>query len=399
MYNPTQTLLRNYAKVLVNFALNSGKGIRKGEVVSVQGDTSALPLMRAVMRAILVSGAHPIMRLTDESFLTTLYESAGDEQLTFFPSNYVKSLVDTVDHRIALLSDQDPLHLACVDPKKIMLSNKSSGIVRKWLFEKEDAGKLTWTLALYGTPGMAKEANLSLEAYWQQIIRACFLDYPDPVARWRKVFARLEALRTTLSTLPIEKLHLTAPDTDLWITIGEKRKWMGGSGRNIPSFELFTSPDWRGTEGHIFFDYPLYRYGSIIRDITLRFEKGRIVFAHASKNAQLLKQLIKQKNADKIGEYSLTDKRYSRITHFMANTLYDENVGGKWGNTHVALGTSYHDAYTGAIAGKSEKDWQQRGFNESPEHCDIMATTRRRVEAKMHDGSTKLLYENGQFVL
>jgi len=399
MYKPSPDILKKYAQVLVNFALNSGEGIKKGEVVAVHADTSALPLLQQTVKTILLSGGNPIVRMTDESLSKLLYENASDEQLKFFPKKYVKAFIDTIDHRIALLSDQDPLHLKDIDPKKIMLSNASASITRKWLFAKEDAGKLTWTLALYGTPGMAKEAGLSLEEYWQEIIRACFLDKPNPVETWKEVFAELERLRARLSAMLINKLHITAKDTDLWITVGKNRKWMGGSGRNIPSFELFTSPDWRGTEGHIFFDYPLYRYGSIIKDITLRFEKGRVVHATASKNENLLKQLIKQKNADKIGEYSLTDKRYSRIKAFMANTLYDENIGGKWGNTHLAVGTSYHDAYTGDVGAMKDKDWARLGFNESPEHTDLLATSRRSVEATMRDGTTKLIYQDGIFLL
>jgi aminopeptidase len=196
---------------------------------------------------------------------------------------------------------------------------------------------------------------------------------------------------------------------------------MGGSGRNIPSFELFTSPDWRGTEGHIFFDYPLYRYGNLIKDIRLEFKAGQVVKATASQNEKLLQELVKQKNADKVGEYSLTDKRYSHITKFMANTLYDENFGGEWGNTHLALGTSYHEAYRGDMGtppkGKSqpstvgsegtdegaipsvrtEEEWMALGFNESPEHTDIIATNDRLVEAHLTDGSKKVIYAKGEF--
>src|SRR6185436_12865911 len=134
---------------------------------------------------------------------------------------------------------------------------------------------------------------------------------------------------------------------DLWVKLGEKRAWMGGSGRNVPSFELFTSPDWRGTEGWIKFNQPLYRYGNLITGIELEFKNGRVVKAKAKKNEQILKQMIATANADKVGEFSMTDKRFSHITKFMGETLYDENVGGPHGNTHVALGNVYHDCYAG----------------------------------------------------
>jgi aminopeptidase len=209
----------------------------------------------------------------------------------------------------------------------------------------------------------------------------------------------MQSTLTRLNKLPIDKLHVTAKETDLWITLGKKRRWLGGSGRNIPSFEIFTSPDWRGTNGKIFFDLPLYRYGNIIKDISLEFKNGVIVSASAKKNEKLLGELIAQKNANKIGEYSLTDTRFSKITKFMADTLYDENFGGKFGNTHLAVGKSYHDTYNGDASKVSEKDFERLGFNQSPEHTDIIATSNRIVTAVMLDGSERVIYKDGHFAV
>ena len=109
--------------------------------------------------------------------------------------------------------------------------------------------------------------------------------------------------------------------------------------------------------------------------------------------------MIKQKNANKIGEFSLTDRRFSKISKFMANTLYDENFGGDFGNSHLAVGTSYHDCYDGDIKKMTEKNWAELGFNESVEHCDIINTNEKTVEAILKDGSKKLIYKNGLFVI
>ena len=109
--------------------------------------------------------------------------------------------------------------------------------------------------------------------------------------------------------------------------------------------------------------------------------------------------MIKQKNANKIGEFSLTDKRFSKISKFMANTLYDENFGGEYGNSHLAVGTSFHDCYNGDTKTMVKKDWEKLGFNESVEHCDIINTNKKTVEAILKDGSKKLIYKNGLFVI
>ncbi len=397
VYKPDKQILEKYARVLVNFALGSGKGIKSREVVYLQFDETAKPLAVEIYKAILKSDAYPMVKMSSDDFAPVFYKYAKEHQLKFFPKKYIKSLVDTIDHRIALISHKDPFYLKDVDPKKIVKANESMQLFKKWLFAKEDEGKLTWTLALYGTAKMAKEAGLSLQEYWEQIIKACFLDFKDPVEKWRRVFSDLEDLRKKINKMKIRYLYFKAKDTDLKIFLGEKRIFTGGSGRNIPSFELFTSPDWRGTEGRVFFDLPLYRYGNIIKDIYLEFRKGRVVKAKASKNENLIKELVRQKNADKVGEISLTDKRFSRIDKFMANTLYDENFGGRYGNMHLALGSSYHDCYAGDAKKLKSSDWKRLGFNESPEHTDIIQTADREVWAELANGSRVLFYKNGRF--
>lgn len=114
---------------------------------------------------------------------------------------------------------------------------------------------------------------MSLEEYWQEIIHACYLDEENPIARWREIEHTIHELTDKLNKLEIEWVHVTGEDMDIRVKIGEKRKWLGGSGRNIPSFEVFTSPDWRGTEGWIRYNMPLSYQSNIIRGIELRFRE------------------------------------------------------------------------------------------------------------------------------
>ena len=349
---------------------------------------------------ILEKGAHGLVRGIEESFSKTMYDTASDDQLKFFPKEYTRSLINTIDHRIYLIAPTDPFLLKNVDPKKVMISNSGDKrLLRKWLFEKEDQGKLTWTLCLYGTQGMAKESGISLKEFWQEIINACYLGLDDPIPTWKETFRSIDRLKNKLNELPVDTYHMISEKTDLYIKLGEKRKWQGGGGANIPSFEIFTSPDWRGVNGKIFFNFPLYRYGNIIENIQLEFKDGIVIKATATKNEKLLKEMISQKNANKIGEFSLTDKRFSKISKFMANTLYDENFGGEFGNSHLAVGTSYHDCYDGDVKKMKESDWEKLGFNESVEHCDIINTNPKTVEAIMKDGTKKIIYFQGQFVI
>ncbi len=399
MYQPSEELLEKYADLLVNFALKNGKGISKGEVVQVVVPDVAKPLYGQLQKAVLKAGGHPMMRFVATGFDKDYYLLASDGQLEFFPKKYLKTRIGTIDHTIGIIAEHDPRELEKVPPERIFRAQKKVKQIRDWQNAKELAGKYTWTLALFPTEPQANEAGLSLEESWEQVIRACYLDEKDPIAKWRKIFVEQETIKKNLNKLPIERLHVVAEGIDLWLSLGEKRQWLGGSGRNIPSFELFTSPDWRGTEGYIEFNQPLYRYGNLIEGIRLEFKKGRVVKAQARKNEKVLKEMVAQKDADKVGEFSLTDRRHSRITKFMAETLYDENIGDTFGNTHIALGMAYQEAFTGKASGLSKKEWRELGFNNSSEHTDIISTKNRTVTAFLNDGSQKIIYKDGQFVV
>jgi len=397
LYTPKTETLEKYARVLVDFALRDGAGVKPGEVVYLAAQQPALPLAKAVYARILERGGHPILNLRDDDFRLIHLKAASEEQLKFAPTAYYRGLVDTIDHAIHLLAEWDPRFLADVDPRRLILANQSGKQLRDWFDEKEQHGRYCWTLCLYGTAGMAAEAGLSAAEYWKQIRRACFLDEPDPVAAFTEVFAEIKRIVAELSRLPIARLHVTAEGTDLFVTLGEQRKWLGASGHNIPSFEIFTSPDWHGTSGTVRFDQPLYRYGNVIRGIELTFEEGKILKATAEENESLLHALIAQPNADRIGEFSLTDRRFSRINRFMATTLYDENFGGEYGNMHLAVGRAYRDAFAGDQTKVSEEEWQRLGFNQSVEHTDIIATTEREVTAHLRNGESIVIYSGGEF--
>jgi aminopeptidase len=403
-YTPSQQILERYASVLVGFALGSGSGIKPGEVVRVAAPESARPLYGELQKAVWRAGGHTIGAYQpDDDHLLNLsrdfYEVASPAQLDYFPARYTRGMVDEMDHQVSVIATADPHALDSVDPAKIMRRGEVMRPLLDWRGEKENAGRFTWTLGLYGTPAMAAEAGMSTEEYWEQIVHACFLDEEDPIARWREVGEQLDATRERLDALDIERLHIEGEDADLWIALGERRRWLGGRGRNIPSFEIFTSPDWRGTEGWIYCNQPLYRYGNLVKGVRLQFAAGRVVRASAEQNERVLTEMIATPGADRVGEFSLTDRRFSRISRFMAQTLYDENVGGAYGNTHIALGRAYQDAYTGNPSELSQEQWEQLGFNNSSVHTDVVSTTDRLVTAQLRGGGERVIYRDGEFQL
>lgn len=405
MYQPSQEILKKYSDVLVKFALWSGKGVKKGETVCLQVPESSRPMLDTLVESTLEAGANPIMMLLPEgvdrweSVPRVFYEKGTLEQISYMPNDYLLGRIKNSDHFVCMLSSNNPKDLEGIDSTKIMARQNAVKFYKDARFAKEDAGLLTWVLALYGTEAMAKEVNMTLEEYWEQIIIACYLAENDPIARWQETFAMIEEYRKKLTELQIDTVHMTAENIDLTVKVGEHRQWLGGSGRNIPSYEIYVSPDYRGTNGFISFNQPLYRFGAVITDIRLEFKDGNIVSATASQNEQLLKDMIAVEGSNRIGEYSLTDARFSKITKPMAETLYDENIGGQFGNTHLALGSSYKDSFDGDLKTAPESTWEELGFNDSAIHTDIMSTTDRTVEATLKDGSKKIIYKDGKFTL
>jgi aminopeptidase len=401
-YTPPPEQLHRYADLLVTFALGGGAGIDRGDCVLITCPDAARPLYLECCRAVWQAGGHVLHNYNPaphpgSNLEAIFYEHATDEQLDFFPEPYMRGVAEQSDHHLYLMADTDPRGLSDVPPARQMRRQVAHKPLQEWLETKENENRFSWTIAAYGTEAMASEARMGLEEYWEQIVRACYLDLEDPIARWRELYDEIHARCQSLDRLPIDRLHVEGEDIDLWLTLGEQRRWIGGGGRNIPSFEIFTSPDWRGTEGRVRFSEPLYTHGQLVTGVELEFREGRVVAARAQENEELLKEMIAVEGADRIGEFSLTDSRFSRIERFMANTLFDENVGGRFGNTHLAIGMALQVTYDGDAAALKREDWDRLGFNDSAVHTDIVSTADRTVTAVMHDGSERVIYADGRF--
>lgn len=398
-YTPSDEILKKYADVLVKFALRGGEWAKVGETIFVNIPECAKPFYLPLQKAILEVGAHPIMEYLPDGVAKHFYEHANDDQIVFYPSHFFQGKVAQMTHVISVIAEADKHELKDIDPKKMAARMHSRKEYKEMRQKKEMNGNMTWTLGLYGTQAMADEAKMSLEEYRNEIIKACYLDKDDPIAEWKKTEANISIIKNKLNNLPIEYVHVEWEDVDLKIKIWTNRQRLGWSWRNIPSFEIFTSPDRRGTNGWIRFNQPLYHFGQIIRGIYLKFENGIIVDFDASENKEWLKEMINIPNANKVWEFSLTDGRFSHITKFMGETLYDENMWGPEGNTHIAIGSAYNETFTGDASNLTKEELEDLWFNQSAEHTDIISTVRRTVTATLTDGTQKIIYQNGQFTL
>jgi len=397
MFQPHE--LRAYAETLWWGLITARtKPYVSGDRVLLRYDLDALPLAEAVYSLLLEKGLNPVQRLNLTPGMEKNFYSLGSEaQVADVPPGE-RELFENLNGLISLIAPASLTHLAGVDPKKIGTAAVARKFLRDVMDKREQRGQFGWTLCAWPTRAMADAAGLSLEDYAAQIKAACFLDQADPVGRWRELFTQAQEVKDWLNSLPIASLHVESAGTDLTVTPGEQRRWLGVSGHNIPSFEIFLSPDWRGTRGTYHADQPSYRSGNLVRGVRLTFENGSVTTATAEEGEDFVKkQLTMDEGAGRLGEFSLTDRRHSRISAFMANTLFDENFGGEHGNCHVAVGASYADTFAGDQSTLDEEKKAALGFNDSALHWDLVNTESKTVTARLAGGSSLVLYENGQF--
>ncbi len=393
------TILERYAEVLLwGMCAARREPLTSGGIVLVRTDLGAMELAVAVQRALMRRELHAVVRLMPPSPLErSFYEEAHEAHLQFrVPGD--QELFEHLDGLISLLAPDSNTHLRDIPPVKIATMARTRKYLRDIMEAREAQGVFGWTLCLMPTPALAQDAGLSMAEYTEQIIRAAYLDHPDPVARWKETYQQAQRIKDWLNALELTSVRVRSASTDLTVVLGEQRRWIGVTGHNIPSFELFLSPDCRGTEGVFYADQPSYRSGNLVRRVTLRFEAGRCVEVRAEEGEGFVRsQLAMDEGASRLGEFSLTDKRFSPIDRFMANTLFDENFGGAHGNCHIALGASYGDTYAGDPHDLTPEQREALGFNQSALHWDLVNTEPKTVTGRCRDGREVLVYEDGMF--
>jgi aminopeptidase len=391
--------LDKYSDVLLWALKTARKGrFRKGDIVLIRYNLAALKMAEMLQAKLLDRGINPILRLGMTPVMERqFYLKANGRQLVFHPPGE-KTFYGSLNGSIYIHAPESLTHLAVVEPGKIskaMIANKA---FRDILDKREAQGVFGWSLCLFPTQALARGAKLSRRQYANQVIRACYLDRKNPVEEWKRIYKDAVAIKKWINSMDVRTLHVESDNTDLRIQPGPSRRWIGISGHNIPSFEIFLSPDWRGTEGIYYADQPSFRSGNYVEGVKITFKKGTAISVSAKHGEPFLKKtLATDKGASRVGEFSLTDKRFSRINRFMANTLYDENYGGSHGNCHLALGSSYGDTYDGNPAKLTKALKIRLGFNDSAIHWDLVNTEDKTVTAHLNTGKKVVLYERGMF--
>jgi aminopeptidase len=395
----TEKQMGKYCDVLI-WALKTARkeNFRKNDVILIRYDLAAIRMAEILQAKFLDMGMNPIPRMgLTWGMERNFFEKANKRQLVFLVPGE-KELFRHLNGSVYLYAPESLTHLSLIDPKRIAKAAVARKPLRDILDKRDEQGRFGWSLCMVPTPELAKHAKLSMNQYTAQVIKACYLHKRDPVREWKTIYKNAMAIKKWINGMKVKHYHVESKSVDLKITPGKNRKWIGLSGHNIPSFEIFLSPDWRGTEGVYFANQPSFRSGNYVEGVRIEFRKGNASRIAAKKGRDfVVKQLSMDPGAKRVGEFSLTDKRFSKIDKFMANTLYDENYGGRYGNCHLALGSSYSNTYARDPSRLTREKKKRLGFNDSALHWDLVNTEEKSVTAHLRTGEKVVIYENGMF--
>jgi aminopeptidase len=321
-----------WADVLVDYSTE----VQPADRVVIGGGVAAEPLLRAIYRAALRRGAHPIIVPSFTETQTDLLANASDEQLAYI-SPLERWPREEAEVTIDVLASTNTRALSGIDPARQAVWNRARSELREIAGQRAARGERRWASTLFPTAAFAQDAEMSTDEFARFLEAACMLDRPDPVAAWKELSARQARMIDWLRQR--REFHVVAPGTDLRLSTAG-RIWFNSDGkRNFPSGEVFTGPREDSASGHIHFSYPVVTQGREVADIRLRFAGGEVVDASAGKNeAFLLEMLDTDPGARRLGEFAFGTN--DGITRWTKNILLDEKIGG---TVHMALGSGYPD--------------------------------------------------------
>jgi aminopeptidase len=313
--------------------------IQPGQTVVLKGDPIAMPLYTAIYERLVRAGAHVRFDCQPDAFREILLRHGSEEQVRYL-SPLTLQEVETIDASIGVWAETNTKALSGVDPRRLGLASAARRPWLKTFFTRAAAGQLKWVGTLYPTQASAQDAEMSLAEYEDFVFGAGYLDDPDPVARWQAIGAQQQRVADFLNGKH-EVRFQAANGTDLTVNVAGMR-WINCDGHeNFPDGEVFTGPNLQaadgGVNGLVRYSFPAVYKGREVDGVELRFARGRVVEARATKNhAYLLEMLDQDAGARNVGEIAIGTNY--QIQRFTRNTLFDEKIGGTF---HLAVGAGY----------------------------------------------------------
>ena len=370
----TADRLERYA----DLTLKVGANLQAGQALMINADVSHAPLVRVMVDRAWRAGAGSVFTNYRDAYLRKpLIDLANEAALTMSPPGSVEMLEQLIAERAAFIQvvgDPAPQLLAGSDPVR---SGRAFQVdfIRRWgrsIAHRE----LAWTLVGCPVEGWAQQVfgEPDVERLWDAVSATVRLDAPDPVAAWQERLGKLNAIAAALNAHKFDAIRYRGPGTDLSVGLLPSAKFMSAGQfttswghahvPNLPTEEVFTSPDCRRTEGTIRSTRPLGIGGRVINGLALTFKDGRITQVRAEGDgADVIRtQIATDPGAPYLGEIALVDNesRVGEAKLIFWNTLYDENA-----TCHIAYGHGFD------FAVGDEKD-REVGLNHSAVHTDFM---------------------------
>jgi len=366
------------AERLADLAVGIGANVQPGQIVTVSADIGLEEIVRELAARAYREGAKFVdVTYFDPGVKRARIEHAAEDTLDFVPSWYagrVFELGRSHSARVVVAAPSNPRALQGLDPAR--LGRDQLPAIAEWMDVLSER-TVNWTIIPFPTLPWARLVHpelddaAALEKLTQEIVHVCRLDEPDPDAAWRARVSELSAVGSRLNGLALDSLHYEGPGTDLTVGLLPSSSWVGALSStidglehlpNIPTEEVFSTPDPQRAEGRVRSTKPLVLVdGSIVRGLEVRFEGGRAVEIDAEEGAEIMRaRTARDEGASRLGEVALVDResRIGQLGTVFYETLLDENA-----TSHIALGSAYEEAV-------DESDLPR--INRSGTHIDFM---------------------------
>jgi aminopeptidase len=398
---------------LAEVAIKVGLQLQPGQDLFLTAPVAALPLVRRIAEHAYKAGAGLVTTiLSDEEITLARYRNAPDasfDRAAGWLYDGIAKAFDNNTARLAIVGD-NPMLLAGEDPAKVARASKANSIAYQPALEKIAGFDTNWNIVAYAGPSWAKlvfpgdEEDIAVGKLADAIFAASRVDGADPVGAWGKHNAALQKRTVWLNSQRFSALQFTGPGTDLTVGLADGHEWQGGSSTakngitcnpNIPTEEVFTTPHARRVSGHVSSTKPLSYQGTLIDNIAVRFEEGRIVEAKASKGEEVLNRVLDtDEGARRLGEVALVphSSPISKSGLLFFNTLFDENAA-----CHIALGQCYSKCFVDG--GKlSPEQIAAQGGNKSFIHIDWMiGSDKIDIDGVHADGRRVPVFRKGEW--
>jgi aminopeptidase len=398
---------------LAEVAVKVGLQLQKNQDLIITAPIAALPLVRFITRHAYKAGAGLVTTFySDEETTLARYADAPDESFDKASGWLYEGMAKAYAGGAARLaiSGDNPMMLAAQDPEKVARANKANSIAYKPALEKISNFDINWHICSYPNPAWARQVfpdmaeDDAVRALAEAIFSASRINTPDPIAAWADHNANLKKRSSFLNGERFSALHFSGPGTDLTVGLADGHEWHGGASKakngvtcnpNIPTEEVFTTPHALKVEGHVSSTKPLSHQGTLIDNIQVRFEAGRIVEAKASKGEAVLNKVLDtDEGARRLGEVALVphSSPISASGVLFYNTLFDENA-----SCHIALGQCNSKCFLDG-ASLTPDQIKAQGGNSSLIHIDWMiGSDKVDIDGLCADGTKVPVMRKGEW--